>query len=192
MSVTNLSDTTPAAGTGRVNGTWQKDGSNNVSVSVPDTTNAANISSGLLAIARGGTGTATPGLVAGAGVSVSGSWPNQTVAASSVKPQWSIGSGAAGTAVGGYLVAPLAGAITTGRIVITASDASTDLTFDIKKNGTSIFASARTITHGASAGSVTDLTSALTSASVSVTAGDKFTLDITSGGTAWIFNVVMA
>lgn len=44
-----------------------------------DTTNAANISSGLLAIARGGTGTASPSLVAGTNITLSGSWPNQTI-----------------------------------------------------------------------------------------------------------------
>lgn len=109
----------------------------------------------------------------------------------SVKPQWNVGSGATGTIIGGYLVAPLSGAITTGRIVITASHASTDLTFDIKQNGTSIFSSPRTITHGASPGAVTDLTSALTSASITVAAADTFSLAITSGDTAWIFSVVM-
>jgi hypothetical protein len=109
----------------------------------------------------------------------------------SVKPQWNIGSGATGTTIGGYLVAPLPGAITTGRIVITASHASTDLTFDIKQGGVSIFSSPRTITHGASPGAVTDLTSALTSASIAVGAANTFSLDITSGDTAWIFSVVM-
>lgn len=43
--------------------------------------NAASITTGTLAVANGGTGTATPSLVAGSGVSISGSWPNQTVAA---------------------------------------------------------------------------------------------------------------
>jgi hypothetical protein len=43
--------------------------------------NASNIASGTLAVARGGTGTASPSLVAGSGISVSGTWPNQTVAA---------------------------------------------------------------------------------------------------------------
>ncbi len=37
---------------------------------------------GLLAIANGGTGTASPGIVAGTNIAVSGSWPNQTVATS--------------------------------------------------------------------------------------------------------------
>ena len=43
--------------------------------------NASNVASGTLAVARGGTGTASPSLVAGSGISVSGTWPNQTVAA---------------------------------------------------------------------------------------------------------------
>jgi hypothetical protein len=37
---------------------------------------------GTLAVANGGTGTATPSLVAGTNITVSGTWPNQTVAAS--------------------------------------------------------------------------------------------------------------
>lgn len=37
---------------------------------------------GTLAKARGGTGTSTPGLIPGPGISISGSWPDQTVAAS--------------------------------------------------------------------------------------------------------------
>jgi hypothetical protein len=39
--------------------------------------------SGLLSIANGGTGTATPGLVAGTNVTISGTWPNQTISATS-------------------------------------------------------------------------------------------------------------
>ena len=38
--------------------------------------------SGLLAIARGGTGTATPNLVAGSNITITGSWPNQTISSS--------------------------------------------------------------------------------------------------------------
>ncbi len=37
---------------------------------------------GIVPVANGGTGTATPSLVAGSNVTISGSWPNQTVAAS--------------------------------------------------------------------------------------------------------------
>jgi len=35
--------------------------------------------SGLLDVANGGTGTATPALVAGTNVTVTGTWPNQTI-----------------------------------------------------------------------------------------------------------------
>ena len=51
----------------------------------------ANEVTGLLPIANGGTGTATPGIVAGTNVTVSGSWPNQTVN--------SAGGGGGGTAI---------------------------------------------------------------------------------------------
>lgn len=40
---------------------------------------ASDITSGLLPVARGGTGTATPGLVQGTNVTITGTWPNQTV-----------------------------------------------------------------------------------------------------------------
>jgi hypothetical protein len=109
----------------------------------------------------------------------------------SITVGWMMGTGATGTNVGKRLVAPRAGQITGGRIVIDASDGSADLTFDIKQNGTTIFSSARTITHGASAGAVTDLTSALASNPTAVAAGDIFTLDITSGSSSWQFTVVM-
>ena len=42
---------------------------------------AANVT-GIVALANGGTGTATPSLVAGTGVTITGSFPNQTIAAS--------------------------------------------------------------------------------------------------------------
>jgi hypothetical protein len=52
-----------------------------------DTTNASNIASGTLSssllplvpVTKGGTGTATPALVAGSNVAISGSWPAQTI-----------------------------------------------------------------------------------------------------------------
>jgi hypothetical protein len=36
---------------------------------------------GLLPVANGGTGTATPSLVQGSNVTITGAWPNQTIAA---------------------------------------------------------------------------------------------------------------
>lgn len=41
--------------------------------------NLATEATGLLPIANGGTGTATPGLVQGIGVTITGAWPNQTI-----------------------------------------------------------------------------------------------------------------
>lgn len=47
----------------------------------PITTGGTITMAGTLAVANGGTGTSTPSLVAGTGVSISGSWPNQTITA---------------------------------------------------------------------------------------------------------------
>jgi hypothetical protein len=53
--------------------------------------NLATQVTGLLPVANGGTGTATPALVQGSGVTITGTWPNQTIAAT--------GSGGTVTAV---------------------------------------------------------------------------------------------
>lgn len=53
-----------------------------------NTTGTAAGLSSILAVASGGTGTATPALVQGTGVTITGSWPNQTIAATSVAGQY--------------------------------------------------------------------------------------------------------
>jgi len=44
-----------------------------------NTTGTASNVTGIVAVANGGSGTATPALVAGTNVSITGSWPNQTI-----------------------------------------------------------------------------------------------------------------
>jgi hypothetical protein len=48
-----------------------------------NTTGTASNVTGIVAVANGGTGTDTPSLVAGSNITVSGTWPNQTIAATS-------------------------------------------------------------------------------------------------------------
>jgi hypothetical protein len=59
----------------------------NLSGTIPtwnqNTTGTAGNVTGIVGVANGGTGTATPSLVAGSNVTVTGTWPNQTIAASS-------------------------------------------------------------------------------------------------------------
>lgn len=65
-----------------------------------NTTGTASNVTGIVAVANGGTGTATPSLVAGTNITISGSFPNQTISstgggASSPIPKlqsWSIGA----------------------------------------------------------------------------------------------------
>ena len=94
---TCLVASSPAVGILHVAGATQTATSSAVNLATADVT-------GLLPIANGGTGTATPNLVAGANVTISGSWPNQTINAPAA------GSGISGLTAG---VIPLAGSPTT-------------------------------------------------------------------------------
>jgi hypothetical protein len=106
-----------------VTGTWPNQTiASTASGSVTSVTGSGNIASsggttpnitftGILPVASGGTATATPGLVAGSNVTVSGTWPNQTIAA--------VGGG--GTTVGIY-PAIASGALANGDKVVINSD----------------------------------------------------------------------
>jgi hypothetical protein len=99
---------------------------------------------------------------------------------------FNVGNGSVGTIVGGYAIAPRSGTVSKCKIVVNAADASTALTFTIKKNGTSVFSSNPTISAGTASGTLSTSTS-LTSVPLSVAADDLFKLEITSGGSAWSF-----
>lgn len=94
------------------------------------TTGAVTLA-GTLAVANGGTGTTTPNLTAGSGVSITGTWPNQTIAA----------TGSGGTVTTASVVSAngfagtVANATTTPAITL-----STSITGVLKGNGTAISA----------------------------------------------------
>lgn len=79
-----------------------------------------------------------------------------------------------------------AGQVTSCQIIITASDPSTALTFKIFQNGVDVFSADPTVAAGTASGTVVNYTS-LTSSPLSVAAGDKFYMQITSGSSAWQF-----
>ena len=111
------------AGTGiTVSGTWPNQTVASTGGTVTSVTGSGNIASsggttpnitftGILPVANGGTATASPGLVAGSNVTVSGTWPNQTIAA--------VGGG--GTTVGIY-PAIASGALANGDKVVINTD----------------------------------------------------------------------
>jgi hypothetical protein len=77
---------------GYINGAWtsfaSSSGVNNFSAGTTgftpsSPTTGTVVLGGILNVSNGGTGTATPALVAGTNVSITGSWPNQTINASS-------------------------------------------------------------------------------------------------------------
>jgi hypothetical protein len=61
-----------------------------------NTTGTADNVTGIVAVANGGTGTATPSLIAGTNVTITGTFPNQTIAASG-------GGGGGGTEIGALI-----------------------------------------------------------------------------------------
>lgn len=70
------------------------------------------------------------------------------------------------------------------KVTVTASDATVDFQFRIKQNGTDIFSTDPTVTHGAAAGSVSTFTG-LTSNPLIVADGDVFSFDILAGSASW-------
>ena len=99
----------------------------------PVTTAGVITLGGILNVANGGTGTATPALVAGTNVTITGTWPNQTINSS--------GGGGSGTVTTVSVVSAngLAGTVanptTTPAITL-----STSVTGILKGNGTAISA----------------------------------------------------
>jgi hypothetical protein len=95
-------------------------------------------------------------------------------------------NGSIGTDVGPHLRVRQAGQVIKCKIDTKASDPSIDLTFKIKQNGVDVFSVDPTITHGTASGTLATSTS-LTSVPLAVAADDLFTIDITSGSSAWQF-----
>ena len=89
---------------------------------------------GVLDVANGGTGTATPALVAGTNVTITGTWPNQTIAASG-------GGGGSGTVTSVSVVSANGFAGTVANATTTpAVTLSTSITGVLKGDGTAISA----------------------------------------------------
>jgi hypothetical protein len=98
-----------------------------------------------------------------------------------------MGSGATGTNMGPMLAAPRAGTVSKCVVVTKSSDPSAALGFRIKQNGVDVFSSDPTVAAGTSAGTLNTFT-ALTSAPLSVAAGDIFSIDVTAGNPNWQFS----
>jgi len=99
---------------------------------------------------------------------------------------FSISSGTVGSNVALYGIAPRNGYVTKCAVVVTKSDLTTGLTFNITQNGTNVFSANPSISSGVVAGSTFTFT-ALTSSPLSITQGDVFNMNITSGTGTWEF-----
>lgn len=124
---------------------------------------------GLLPVANGGTGTDTPALVAGTNVTITGTWPNQTVNAAGVgNLTGAVTSVGTATSLGSFSSADLAGALTdeTGSGANVFANSPTLVTPDLGTPSALVGTNITGTAAGLTAGSVTtnaNLTGAVTS-----------------------------
>jgi hypothetical protein len=89
------------------------------------------------------------------------------------------------------LMASRAGSLSKCTVIVKASDGSIALTFRIKQNGADIFSANPTIAAATTSGAVS-ISAALTSSPLAVSAGDVFSIDITSGSASWAFTAQLS
>jgi hypothetical protein len=124
---------------------------------------------GLLPVANGGTGTATPALVQGTNITITGSWPNQTInAAGTGDLTGAVTSVGTVTSLGSFTSANLAGALTdeTGSGAAVFATSPTLVTPNLGTPSTLVGTNITGTASGLTAGSVTtnaNLTGAVTS-----------------------------
>ena len=125
------------------------------------TTGAITLS-GMLAVANGGTGTSSPSLVAGTNVTISGTWPNQTINASGGVTTLSFGSTGLtpSTATSGAVTVAGTLAVANGGTGVTASTGATSVALRDANANLTVNSLFEGFTNVAAAGTTTTLTAA--------------------------------
>ena len=129
---------------------------------------------GLLSLANGGTGTASPALVGGANISVTGSWPNNTIAFSGTLPVANGGTGLTAVGTSGQCLT------STGALMAWSSCGSAGSAFQV--NGTGL--SSSSIVNFENSAAANGLTLSFSNPSAgNVQLGLSGTLSVAGGGT---------